>query len=458
MSNLEVVILAAGQGTRMRSSLPKVLHTLSGKPLLQHVIDTALKLNATKTHVVYGHGGEMVKESLAYNDVSWVIQEQQLGTGHAVAQSLPNIDDASNVLILYGDVPLTKLETLNRLIDAGRDTGIALLTVRLKDPYGYGRIVRSESGAVKRIVEQKDADDKTRLINEGNSGMLVVKAKLLKQWVERLDNNNVQGEFYLTDIIEMAVNDGIDVNSVICDDEDEVLGVNDRKQLAYLERVHQQRIADELMVQGVTVRDPHRLDIRGELVAGKDVELDVGVIIKGKVILGDNVKIGANSILIDSEVGSGTEVLPMSLVEQSVIGSHCVIGPYARLRPDTVLDNNVRIGNFVEIKKSDIGHGSKVNHLSYIGDSEIGKDVNVGAGTITCNYDGAHKHKTVIKDNAFIGSDTQLVAPVTIGKGATIAAGSTITRDVFDNNLTLTRVKQKSIENWQRPTKDKKDQ
>ncbi len=454
MSKVEVVILAAGQGTRMNSNLPKVLHEVGGRPLLQHVIDTAVRLESSRICVVYGHGGDKVIESLKHNQVSWVEQKEQLGTGHAVEQALPYLGSEATVLILYGDVPLTKKDTLQSLIAASEKSGIALLTVKLKDPTGYGRIVRDNRGQIKRIVEEKDADELTRLLPEGNSGMLALKASLLYRWINKLENNNAQGEFYLTDIIAMAVADGIVVESVISADEDEVLGVNDRRQQSHLEKVYQQRVANTLLMQGVTLINRDTLNVKGMVRAGKDVIIDMGVTLEGNVFLGDNIKIGANCILKNVEIGDGTEILPMSIIENAKIGMNCTVGPFARIRPDTMLMDGARVGNFVEVKKSVIGEGSKVNHLSYIGDTDMGRNVNIGAGTITCNYDGANKHKTTIGDNAFIGSDSQLVAPVTIGEDATIGAGSTISKDAPNGKLSLTRAKQETISGWKRPKKD----
>lgn len=450
---LEVIILAAGQGTRMRSALPKVLHVIGDRPLLAHVIATAEQLNPVAIHVVYGHGGEQVRAQLNQVAVNWVEQAEQLGTGHAVAQALPAVDPESTVLILYGDVPLVRRETLAGLVAAAVARGFALLTVKLDDPTGYGRIVRDASGEVKRIVEQKDADAQTLAICEGNSGMMALSGRHLSGWLARLDNDNSQGEYYLTDVIAMAVAEGACVEGIVANDVDEVLGVNDRLQLAHLERALQRRNAEALMRAGVTLIDPQRFDLRGTVECGQDVVLDVGVILEGEVRLGDRVRIGANTILRNVTIGSDSEVLPMSLLEQAEVGQRCTIGPFARLRPATVLGDGAKVGNFVEIKKSTIGAGSKVNHLSYIGDTEMGSGVNVGAGAITCNYDGANKHRTVIGDGAFIGSDSQLVAPVVVGAGATIGAGSTITKDTPEQTLSLSRSRQLSIRGWKRPVK-----
>ncbi len=449
---LEVIILAAGQGTRMKSTLPKVLHRVGGKPMLQRVYEVAHALNPARVHIVYGHGGEVVREQLAALDAQWVRQEQQLGTGHAVAQALPAVDEGSLVLVLYGDVPLIRSATLDQLIDAATDA-LGVITVDLPDPTGYGRIVRDGQGRITRIVEQKDASEQERAIREGNTGLLAVSAARLRQWLGRLDNRNAQGEYYLTDIFAMAVEDGVAINSVKAPTVDEVSGVNDRAQQAALERALQRRQARELMVAGVTLRDPERFDLRGELQAGHDVVIDVNVVLEGRIVLGDGVSIGPGCVLKDVEIGAGTEVKAMSVIEQAVIGAGAHIGPYARIRPDTRLADGVHIGNFVEVKKSDIGVGSKVNHLSYIGDTTMGSKVNIGAGTITCNYDGAYKHRTVIGDNVFVGSDTQLVAPVTVADGATIGAGSTITKDAPAGELTLSRSKQLTVGGWKRPVK-----
>lgn len=457
---LSVVVLAAGQGTRMKSSLPKVLHTIAGRPLVEHVIQDALELDATGIHVVYGHGGEQVQQALSSYDLFWAEQAEQLGTGHAVEQALPAIPDEHLVLLLYGDVPLITVSTLRRLLSASvldnGDDALALLTAKLDDPTGYGRIVRdgeNNDGAVQAIVEQKDASEAQLAINEINTGMLAVKADLLKKWISRLDNNNAQGEFYLTDIVGLAVADKVAVNTANPSEICEIEGVNNKRQLAELERAFQLRQARRLMEDGLTLRDPNRFDLRGELIIGRDVEIDINVVIEGRVELGDGVSIGPNVVLKNVRLDSGTKVDANCVLEDSSVGAHCTIGPFARLRPQTRLSDRVKIGNFVEIKKSDIADDSKVNHLSYVGDTTMGSNVNVGAGTITCNYDGANKHQTIIGDNVFIGSDTQLIAPVTIASGSTIGAGSTITRDTPDNTLTLSRVKQTSIDGWTRPVK-----
>lgn len=458
-SPLSVVVLAAGQGTRMKSSLPKVLHCIAGQPLVEHVIKDALDLKASDIHVVFGHGGEQVKQALSSYDLSWAEQAEQLGTGHAVEQALPPIPDDHLVLLLYGDVPLITVETLQQLINVSvlenGDDALALLTAKLDDPTGYGRIVRDASGTVQAIVEQKDANETQLAIDEINTGMLAVKASLLKKWIGKLDNNNAQGEFYLTDIVGMAAADGVAITSANPAEICEIEGVNNKRQLAELERAFQLRQACQLMEDGLTLRDPARFDLRGELIIGRDVEIDINVLIEGCVELGDGVVIGPNAVLKNVRIGSGTRVDENCVLEESIVGEDCAIGPFARLRPQTNLANKVKVGNFVEIKKSEIADGSKVNHLSYVGDTTMGSNVNIGAGTITCNYDGANKHQTIIGDNVFVGSDTQLIAPVTIASGSTIGAGSTITRDTPDDTLTLSRAKQTSIAGWTRPVKKK---
>lgn len=453
---LGVVILAAGRGTRMRSARPKVLHTLGGRPLLAHVVATARTLNPARIAVVYGHGGERVPAAFGgEGDLTWVEQTEQLGTGHAVQQALSSVEDTERLLILFGDVPLITPATLTALIAAAADTPLVLLTLELSDPAGYGRIVRARDGAVERIVEQRDADPEELAIREVNSGIMVIECSRLADWIERLENENAQQEYYLTDIVALAVADGEKVQAVTAPDADEVMGINDRTQLAYLERRFQRRQAERLMLGGVTLLDPERFDLRGNLIAGEDVEIDLNVLLEGEVVLGDNVRIGAHSVVRNCRIAAGTEIREHCVIENAVIGPDCIIGPFARIRPETELAAAVHIGNFVEIKKSQVGEGSKINHLSYVGDSTVGADVNIGAGTITCNYDGANKHRTVIEDRAFIGSDTQLVAPVTVGAGATIGAGSTITRDAPPETLTLSRNKQISLQGWQRPEKKK---
>ncbi len=441
----------------MRSLLPKVLHPIAGKPMLQHVIDAARKLAADTIHVVYGHGGEMVRAGLAGQELSWVEQERQLGTGHAVNQALPQIPDHHTVLVLYGDVPLITADTLARLVAAARD-GMGLLTTELDDPGGYGRIVRNAEGAVSAIVEEKDATEQQRAITEVNTGMLAAASRRLRRWLDGLNNDNAQGEYYLTDVIAAAVSEGVAVRTVAPGDTAEVMGINNRLQLAQLEREYQLRQARELMLVGVTLRDPARFDLRGRLRAGQDTVIDVNVVIEGEVVLGDGVQIGPNCYLRDVQIGAGSCINPNSVLEQAEIGARCIIGPFARIRPETRLADQVHIGNFVEVKKSEVAHGSKINHLSYVGDSTVGSGVNIGAGVITCNYDGANKHRTEIGDGAFIGSDTQLVAPVRVGAGATIGAGSTITHDTPDGELTLSRVRQKTVQGWSRPVKSSQKQ
>ena len=451
--SLQVIILAAGKGTRMRSALPKVMQPLAGQPLLHHVIVAARKLGAERPIVVYGHGGDVVQQAFAAQALDWVLQAEQKGTGHAVQVALPVLAKAGRTLILYGDVPLISVTTLQRLIDVvPNEQTLGLLTVNLPDPTGYGRIVR-EQGRVVRIVEQKDASAEEKLITEANTGILCVPNALLHAWLPQLKNNNAQGEYYLTDLIGMATANGVPVTAVHPDTIWEVEGVNDKLQLATLERVWQRHQAEQLMRAGVTVLDPARLDIRGHISHGMDVSLDAGVIIEGCVVLGDNVRVGAGCILKDCEIGAGTEIKPYSLIDNAVVGAHAHIGPFARLRPGSKLADEVHIGNFVETKATVMGVGSKANHLAYLGDSDIGAGVNIGAGTITCNYDGANKHKTTIGDDAFIGTNNSLVAPVTIGVGATTGAGSTISKDVPDGMLAVGRAAQKTIEGWQRPRK-----
>ena len=452
---LAVVILAAGKGTRMKSSMPKVLHPLAHKPLVQHVIDTARSLDPSQIVVVYGHGGDQVREVVIDADLSWAEQAEQLGTGHAVQQAMPHIKEADRVLVLYGDVPLTSAETLRELLDqAGK--GMGLLTINLDDPSGYGRIVRDDKGAVERIVEQKDANADELAIQEVNTGIMVFPGEKLSGWLNGLSNNNAQGEYYLTDLLAMAVSDGVSIAVTQPEHQFEADGVNNKLQLAELERAYQRLQADCLMTDGVLLRDPNRFDLRGSLTHGTDCEIDINVIIEGNVTLGNNVKIGANVVLRNVSIGDNTVVVENCIFDDATIGADCTIGPFSRLRPGADLTGGAHIGNFVEIKKSVVGLGSKVNHLTYIGDSQIGAGVNIGAGTITCNYDGANKHTTVIGDNAFIGSNSALVAPVTIGKGATIGAGSVIRKDTPDDKLTLSGGKQVTIENWERPKKQSK--
>ena len=452
--NIKTIILAAGQGTRMRSSKPKVLHQIANRALLQHVYDTSSQLDNNSIVIIYGHGGEQLKHELQTLDADWVEQTEQLGTGHAVQQAESYIEDDDKVLILYGDVPLLMKSTIDSLLDNVSSTSIGLLTVELQNPRGYGRIVRDSDGSVLKIVEEKDTNEVEKLITEGNTGIIATPGNLLKQWLLKLENSNAQNEFYLTDIIEMAVNDGIEVKTNQSETEDEVLGVNDRSQLAHLERVYQLEQAEKMMAMGVTLADPSRIDQRGDFVSlGQDIEIDINVIFEGSNSIGNNVKIGANCLLKNVMIADNVDILANCVMEDSTIGEGSRIGPFARLRPLAEIGSEVHIGNFVEIKKSTVATGSKINHLSYVGDALVGSKVIIGAGTITCNYDGVNKFKTVIEDGAFIGSNTQLIAPVTIGKGATIGAGSIITKDTEEDQLTLSRPKQMTISSWQRPVK-----
>ncbi len=450
---MNVVILAAGQGKRMRSDLPKVLHPLAGRPLLAHVLATARALAPERICVVYGHGGERVREALADDAIAWVRQAPQLGTGHALLQALPQLGPAAQTLVLYGDVPLTRAGTLARLREAAGD-GVAVLTVELDDPAGYGRIVR-EGGAVKRIVEEKDASPAERALREVNTGIMVLPTARLADWLGRLRDDNAQGEYYLTDVVALAVADGVGVRAAQPDAVAETMGVNSKAQLATLERIHQRMTADALMERGASLADPARIDVRGRLECGRDVAIDVNCVFEGEVVLGDRVAIGANCVLRNARVAADTRLEPFCHVEEADIGTGCRIGPYARLRPGTQLAEEVHVGNFVEVKASTFGARSKANHLAYVGDSAVGRDVNVGAGTITCNYDGAFKHRTVIEDEVFIGSDTQLVAPVTVGRGATIAAGTTVWKDVPPGTLALNEKTQVARGDYQRPRKRK---
>ena len=455
-SPLSVIILAAGEGKRMKSALPKVLQPLAGRPLLAHVIDTARSLEPAAIHVVYGHGGERVREALAGEPVEWALQAEQLGTGHAVLQAIPRVPDDHVVLILYGDVPLLGRQTLVELVALAGPRQVALLTMTVDDPTGYGRIVRDTQGGVERIVEQKDASAAERGIRECNTGVIAAPAKLLKRWLEALKADNSQREYYLTDIIAMAVKDGIPVNPLGCADPIEALGVNDKVQLAMLESVCRQRAARELMLAGVTVADPARIDVRGRVTHGKDVFIDVNVVLEGTVKLGDRVRVGPGCVIRDAEIGDDTQVFPHCVVDGAVIGPGCNIGPFARFRPTSRLSGGVHIGNFVEVKNSTMAEESKANHLSYVGDAQVGARVNIGAGTIIANYDGANKHRTVIEDDVHTGSNSVLVAPITVGAGATVAAGSTVASQVPPGKLTIARARQTTIETWKRPTKQKK--
>jgi bifunctional UDP-N-acetylglucosamine pyrophosphorylase/glucosamine-1-phosphate N-acetyltransferase len=452
---LSVIILAAGEGKRMKSALPKVLQPLAGRPLLSHVIDTARSLQPVAIHVVYGHGGERVREALAKEAVEWTVQAQQLGTGHAVLQAIPKVPHDHVALILYGDVPLLGRQTLESLVALAGPKQVALLTMTVDDPTGYGRIVRNGRGQVERIVEQKDASAQERGIRECNTGVMAAAAGLLQRWLEGLKADNSQREYYLTDIIAMAVKDGVAVNPLGCDAV-EALGVNDKVQLAFLESVCRQRAARELMLAGVTVADPARIDVRGHVTHGKDVFIDVNVVLEGTVKLGDRVRVGPGCVIRDAEIGDDTQVFPHCVIEEAVIGPKCNIGPFARFRATSRLSGGVHIGNFVEVKNSTMADESKANHLAYVGDAQVGARVNIGAGTIIANYDGANKHRTVIEDDAHTGSNSVLVAPITVGAGATIAAGSTVAAQVPAGKLTIARARQTTIEGWKRPTKQKK--
>ncbi|NNF52011.1 MAG: bifunctional UDP-N-acetylglucosamine diphosphorylase/glucosamine-1-phosphate N-acetyltransferase GlmU [Gammaproteobacteria bacterium] len=449
---MSTIILAAGQGKRMNSDLPKVLQPLAGRPLISHVLEAADKLGADQNYIVYGHGGELVRAACRDDSLNWVHQAEQLGTGHAAAQAIGHIPDDHTVLVLCGDVPLTTVFTLGQLTDAGAG-GLAVLTVVMDDATGYGRILRDPDGRVTAIVEERDATPEQRVVREVNTGLIASKAKHLKRWLGQLDNKNAQAEYYLTDIVGLAVAEHVQVEAVEAVSPDEVLGINDKLQLAEAESIYRRRITEDLMRGGVTIADPRRVDIRGSLRCGRDVVIDINAVFEGDVVLGDRVVIGPNCIIRDSHLGEDTQVHANSIVEQSSTGARCQIGPYARLRPESTLADEVKVGNFVEIKKSSLAFGSKVNHLTYVGDSEVGQRVNVGAGTITCNYDGAYKHRTVIGDDAFIGSGVQLVAPVRVGSGATIGAGTVVTRDAPDGKLTVGRARQGTVEGWRRPVK-----
>lgn len=454
MTEIQTIILAAGQGTRMRARLPKVLHRLAGVPLLERVIQTAIAVSNKPPIIIYGHEGAQLRQALAHYNATWVEQTQQLGTGHAVQQALPHINDHDKVLVLCGDVPLISVATLKKLIDVTPINTLGMLTATLAQPTGYGRIKRDAKNKVIGIVEEKEASEAERAITEINPGIYLVPATLLKKWLPALKNTNAQKEYYLTDVIAQAAQEKIVIQTEQPAMAEEVLGVNDRVQLAQLERFQQQKLAEKLMREGVTIIDPARIDIRGEVVVAQDVTLDVNVILEGDVSIGEGSTIGANCILRDVKVGERVEIKPNSVIEGATIGAESVIGPFARIRPGTVLSIKTHVGNFVEVKNSSVGEGSKINHLSYVGDSEVGKQVNVGAGTITCNYDGTNKHKTIIKDRVHIGSDTQLVAPVTVGEGATIGAGSTITKDVPPNDLTLSHRLDQRSQSWKRPEKE----
>jgi bifunctional UDP-N-acetylglucosamine pyrophosphorylase/glucosamine-1-phosphate N-acetyltransferase len=449
---LDVVILAAGQGKRMRSALPKVLHPLAGRPLLAHVIETARALEPDRICVVYGFGGQQVVDAVRAPDLTFIEQATQLGTGHALAQALPHLMSGDDVLVLFGDVPLVSPSTLAALAAKG-GSAVRLLTVKLADPTGYGRIVRNAQGAIEAIVEEKDANASQREIREINTGIMRLPGDRLGGWLARLSNRNAQGEYYLTDVIAMAIAEGVAVTASEPHSASEVLGVNNKRQLAELERLYQARLAATLMDEGVTLADPARLDVRGKLICAADVAIDIDCVFEGEVTLEAGVAIGAHCVIRNTRISAGTRIEPFCMIDGAEIGQRCQVGPYSRIRPGTALAEDVHIGNFVEVKASTIGEGSKAAHLSYIGDTTMGGNVNVGAGTITCNYDGADKHRTVIEDDVFIGSDTQLVAPVTVRRGSTIGAGSTITRDTPANELTLSRARQTSIANWKRPTK-----
>ncbi|MFL1456035.1 bifunctional UDP-N-acetylglucosamine diphosphorylase/glucosamine-1-phosphate N-acetyltransferase GlmU [Marinobacter sp. GN3S48] len=453
MSPLHVVILAAGQGSRMKSALPKVLHAVAGRPMLHHVIATARQLEAEQIHAVIGHGADQVKAATTEQPVNWVLQQDQLGTGHAVAQALPDLPDNARVLVLYGDVPLTGAGTLEALVSQIDNDTLGLLTVTMENPQGYGRIIRNDEGKVTSIVEQKDASEAQQQIREVNTGILAVSARRLKDWLPQLSNRNAQGEYYLTDIIAMAVEHGMQVAVSQPRDAFEVQGVNNRLQLAELERWFQRREAERLMTEGATLADPARVDVRGNLTIGNDILIDVNVVFEGDVELADGVSIGPGCVIRDAKIAAGARINAHSVIEGAEIGANAQIGPFARLRPGTRLADDTKVGNFVETKKAVVGEGSKINHLSYVGDASLGRNVNVGAGTITCNYDGVNKHQTVIGDGVFVGSNTSLVAPVTVAEGATIGAGSTITRDVSDRELAVARGRQRNIADWDRPVK-----
>jgi bifunctional UDP-N-acetylglucosamine pyrophosphorylase/glucosamine-1-phosphate N-acetyltransferase len=455
-SRLEVVVLAAGMGTRMRSDLPKVLHRLAGRSLLAHVLATSRALHAARIHVVYGHGGDQVPRSIDDPAINWVLQAQQRGTGHAVQQAITAVADDATVLIVYGDAPLISAATLAKLV-AAAGSGLALLVGELPDAGSYGRIVRDANGHVVRIVEKKDASAAESALTEFNTGFMAAPAKRLRDWLGRLTNNNAQGEYYLTDVVALAVADGVEVATAKPATITEVEGINSKRELARLERAYQTMNADELMEQGLTLRDPARFDLRGELEFGRDVEIDINVILEGKVSLGDRVRIGSNCVLRNVRLGAGTEILPNSVIEDSDIGADCRVGPFARVRPGSRIADHAHIGNFVEIKNSEIGIGSKVNHLSYVGDTTMGAGVNIGAGTITANYDGANKHRTIIRDKVSTGANSVLVAPVQVGEGATLGAGTILRKDAPAGELTVGADRQRTVPGWKRPQKAKKD-
>ncbi|MCA8229713.1 bifunctional UDP-N-acetylglucosamine diphosphorylase/glucosamine-1-phosphate N-acetyltransferase GlmU [Burkholderia vietnamiensis] len=452
---MNIVILAAGTGKRMRSALPKVLHPLAGRPLLSHVIATARTLQPSRLVVVVGHGAEQVQAAVAAPDVQFAVQAEQLGTGHAVRQALPLLDPAQPTLVLYGDVPLTRATTLKRLVDAAHDGRYGILTVTLDDPTGYGRIVRDPAGFVTRIVEQKDASPEQLKIAEINTGIIVTPTAQLSMWLGALKNENAQGEYYLTDVVELAIEAGFEIVTTQPDDDWETLGVNSKAQLAELERIHQRNVADALLVEGVTLADPARVDVRGTLRCGRDVSIDVNCVFEGDVTLADDVTVGPNCVIRNASIGAGTRIDAFTHIDGAQLGANTVIGPYARLRPGAQLADEAHVGNFVEVKNAVIGHGSKANHLTYIGDADIGARVNIGAGTITCNYDGANKFRTVIEDDVFVGSDTQLVAPVRVGRGVTIAAGTTVWKDVAEGTLALNEKTQTAKSGYVRPVKKK---
>ncbi|MDP7553876.1 MAG: bifunctional UDP-N-acetylglucosamine diphosphorylase/glucosamine-1-phosphate N-acetyltransferase GlmU [Candidatus Thioglobus sp.] len=446
---IDAIILAAGQGTRMKSNKAKVLHQLGGKSLLQHVVD-AIKPLSSSINIVIGNDAELVKNSINNHSINWVLQKKQLGTGHAVQQATSNINGEATCVILYGDVPLFSTNTIKSLISKSESTGFSLLSVILDNPTGYGRIIRDKNKLIKAIVEDKDTNRQEQKIDEINTGIMAIQGSLLKKYITQLETDNSQGELYLTDIVKIAVKDSVTISSLVCDNVSEVMGINDKNQLAEAERIYQQQQAKDMMSNGLTIKDPSRFDCRGNLIFGKDCSVDINVVFEGENELGENVLIAPNCIIKNAKIGDHAEIKANTIIDNAVIGSHATVGPFARIRPETKVGNNARIGNFVEVKKSSIDDGSKVPHLSYVGDSTIGQNVNVGAGVITCNYDGVNKHQTIIKNGAFIGSDTQLIAPVTVGENATIGAGSTITQDVPGEKLTLSRKKQTTIPNWKR--------